>query len=107
MSWTDTIVGSMKVAGASVNPSSISIGVMASTNSCTIKDGLTIPNSMLYFADRLVNMTAVKVTGTCPKDGGNLSDSSTYLPALQAGDKVAIYRIDDAHYIVLARLIQI
>ena len=107
MSWTDTLVSSMKTAGASVNPSSISIGVMASANSCTIKDGLTIPNTMLYFADHLVNQTAVKVAGTCPKDGGSLSDKSTYLSALQAGDKVAVYRVDDAHYIILARLVQI
>ena len=107
MSWTDEMIETMKAAGRAVNPSSITIGVMASANSCTIKDGLTVPNTMLYFNDRLVNRLAVSVAGTCPDGGGALTDKSSYISALKAGDKVALYRVDETHYIVLARLVQI
>ena len=107
MSWTDAIIDSMKTAGASVNPSSITIGVMASSNTCTVKEGLTLPNTMLYFSDLLTTPLATKVAGICPADGGSLTDKSSYTSVLKAGDKVALYRVDETHYIILARLIQL
>ena len=61
----------------------------------------------LKIASHLLTKTCTQVAGTCPADGGALSDRSTYSPALAAGDEVLVYQIDDSTFLIIERMVSV
>lgn len=66
---------------------------------------ITSPN--LRIASHLMTQTCTKVAGQCPADGGALGDTSTYAPALQAGDMVLAYQLDDSTFLIIERMVTV
>ena len=80
MSWTDELIGTMRVQGAVYNAPEIQLAVMSSGK-----------EDLLFF-ERDLNPAAIKVGGRC-QDNAPLIDKTVYLDALKAGDLIALYRL--------------
>ncbi len=105
MSWADDFAGMM----AQPESMGMQLAEMTGANSCKIGN-LQLYTEDLLFDDRLLHPTAMAVAGYCPENA-NLQDKSVYLPALKAGDKVAVIPIKEAEgtiakYLVLARMVK-
>lgn len=93
----------MRDEGAVNNSSGIQLGVMTGPKSCRIGN-LALTEQDLCFLDKSISAVASKVSGHCPADG-ELKDKSAYLPALAAGDTVALYRLSDSKYLVIGKVV--
>lgn len=87
------------------NGAGIQEAEMTGPTTCRIGD-MTLQAEDLYFCENLVHPIATAVAGHCPADG-ELKDKTRYLPALAAGDKVVLYRLNDTKYIVLGKLVSV
>lgn len=109
MSWKEDMISMMREQGERNNPTGIQLATMTSANTAMIGK-LPLMSQDLLFSDRLLQPTATKVAGHCPADG-ELTDKSNYLPALKAGDIVAVYCIEDKSgyqkYLVLERMVSV
>ncbi|MBR1856148.1 MAG: DUF2577 family protein [Oribacterium sp.] len=109
MSWKEDMISMMREQGERNNPTGIQLATMTSANTAMIGN-LPLLSQDLLFSDRLLQPTATKVAGHCPADG-ELTDKSNYLPALKAGDIVAVYCIEDKSgyqkYLVLERMVSV
>ena len=103
MSWKEDMISMMREQGERNNPTGIQLATMTSANTAMIGN-LPLLSQDLLFSDRLLQPTATKVAGHCPADG-ELADKSAYLPALKAGDIVAVYRVNDQKFLVLERVV--
>ena len=109
MSWTDAFIDS-DMGDIS---DGIQVAEMVSANSCRIGD-LILTAEDLLFNEGLTVKLASKVAGNCPEVGA-LQDTSTYINPLQAGDKVAVYKVKGSDpndytstlYLVLGKLVKL
>ena len=109
MGWEADLLDAMRSpAGeeADGKAGGIQLAVMTGPTSCRIGK-LELASDDLLFSDRLISPTAVSVAGQCPAAGGALKDQSKYLPALAAGDQVAVYRVSDSQYLVLGKMVSV
>lgn len=83
----------------------IQVAEMTGPTTCKIGD-MPLQAEDLYFSENLVHPIATAVAGHCPADG-ELKDKTRYLPALVAGDRVAVYRLNDTKYIILGKLVSV
>lgn len=109
MSWKEDMISMMRQQGERNNPKGIQLATMTSANTAMI-GALPLTAQDLLFNDRLLQPTATAVAGHCPADG-ELTDKSTYLTALKAGDIVAVYCVEDKSgyqkYLVLGRMVSV
>nr|DAF45768.1 MAG TPA: Protein of unknown function (DUF2577) [Siphoviridae sp. ctmP938] len=91
MSWTDELIGTMRVQGAVYNAPEIQLAVMSSENSVKLGT-MELRKEDLLFFERDLNPAAIKVAGRC-QDNAPLIDKTVYLDALKAGDLIALYRL--------------
>lgn len=109
MSWTDAFINTDEGDLSD----GIQVAEMVSANSCKIGD-LILTAEDLLFSESLTVKVASRVAGQCPV-GGVLQDQSTYLNPLQAGDKVAVYKVKGSDpndytstlYLVLGKLVRL
>ena len=100
----DIVVPGNEKSGKEKN-GQIQLAEMTSSTSCRIGK-LELTAEDLLFNDRLLSKVAISVAGQCPA-GGALQDQSKYLPALQTGDMVAVYRVSDTQYLVLGKMVSV
>ena len=98
MSWTDTVIQTMRTQGAAHNPPRIQLGKMTGADSAKI-GALELAKDDLLFFERDLKRSAVKVSGQC-RDGA----------PLKAGDMVALYALAGADhtatkYLVLGKVV--
>lgn len=103
MGWTNDMVDLMRQGGSSPG-GVIKLAQMISPTSCKIGN-LTLNAEDLLFAEHLLNKVCIQVKETAPSGGGLCTDQSTYLPALKAGDQVAVIQISDSRFFVLERMV--
>ena len=109
MSWTDAFINT----DTGDLSDGIQVAEMVSPNSCKIGD-LVLTAEDLLFNENLTVKLASKVSGQCHEVGA-LQDTSTYLSPLQAGDKVAVYKVKGSDpndytstlYLVLGKLVRL
>ena len=104
MSWTNDFVDMMRQGDGSSSGGTIKLAEMLGPDSCKIGN-LTLLKEDLLFAEHLLKKVCVQVKETAPANGGLCTDQSTYLPALKAGDKVAVVQISDSKFFVLERMV--
>jgi len=104
MSWTNDFVTMMKGPGDGSTGGTIKLAEMLSPTSCKIGN-LTLQKEDLLFADYLLKKNCIQVKEIAPADGGLCTDQSEYLPALKAGDHVAVVQISDSKFFVLGRMV--
>lgn len=103
MSWTDDMAAMM--GGERQTGRGLQLCQMAGPNVLQVGQMLiTSPN--LRIASHLMTKTCTQVAGTC-HDGSALTDRSTYAPALQAGDVVLAYQLDDSTFLVIERMVTV
>ena len=109
MSWTDAFIDT-NIEDLS---DGIQVAEMVSANSCRIGD-LILTSEDLLFNENLTVKLVSKVAGQCTEVGA-LQDTSTYINPLQAGDKVAVYKVKGSDpndykstlYLVLGKLVKL
>ena len=99
------MVDFIRKQGAALNPGTIQLAEMTGAKSCRIGKELALTAQDLIIPDRLLTSVCTKVAGTCPADGGALTDKSSYNGPLKAGDIVAIYKLNDSKYLILDRVV--
>lgn len=104
MSWENDMVQMMR-GSASQGPS-LKLAVMTGPSSCRIGN-LELTAADLLISDRLLQPACTKVAGTCPGGGGALTDRSSYLTALKAGDVVLVYQLSDDRFAVIERMVKV
>ena len=105
-SWAEDMNRIMREQSAIASGGSgLQLAVMTGATSLKIGSMELLAEDLL-FAEHLIRPPCTQVAGTCPSGGGALSDSSTYLTALTAGDQVLVYRLNDTTYIVLERVVK-
>jgi len=104
MSWTNDLVTMMRGPEAGSTGGTIKLAQMLGPTSCKLGN-LTLQKEDLLFADYLLQKNCIQVKETAPSNGGLCTDQSTYLPALKAGDQVAIVQISDSKFFVLGRMV--
>lgn len=103
MSWTDDMAAMM--GGERQTGRGLQLCQMAGPNVLQVGQmQITSPN--LRIASHLMTKTCTQVAGTC-HDGSALTDRSTYAPALQAGDVVLAYQLDDSTFLVIERMVSV
>ena len=103
MSWANDLAA-MMASNDSIMGRGLQLATMSGPTSLAIGD-LALDGSDLLFAEHLIKPVATKVAGTCPADGGSLGDTSTYIPALQAGDQVLVYQISMSKFLVIEKVV--
>lgn len=109
MSWTDVFMDTVSRDLSS----GVQMAEMVSENSCKVGD-LILTAEDLLFNETLTVRIASQVAGQCP-EGGSFQDTSSYLSALKAGDKVAVYKVCGSDpgdhtstlYLVLGKLVRL
>ena len=105
-SWAEDMNRIMREQGAlAAGGSGLQLAVMTGNTSLKIGNMELLADDLL-FAEHLIRPPCTKVAGTCPDGGGSLSDDSTYLTALTAGDQVLVMRLNDTTYIVIERVVK-
>jgi len=96
----EEILNTMREQGRKDNTAPIQIGIMTSRSSCKI-------GKLVLSGDDLLIAEHLKTGYHCAVDNETPSkkDKNTFVEALKAGDKVAIYRVSDELYIILERLV--
>ena len=102
MAWTNDMVNLMRQGGSERN-GTIKLAQMTGPTTCKIGN-LTLNREDLLFTDFLLAPVCTKVKENAPADGGLCTDQSTYIPALKAGDQVAVVQISDSKFLVLGRM---
>lgn len=105
MSWQTDMVNLMRDQGALNNPKGIQFGVMVSPTACKVGN-LPLTEQDLYYIDGLLQPKASVVAGHCPADG-ELADKSKYIPALAAGDMVALIQMSETRYLILGKVVSL
>lgn len=100
----EDLIGEIRRQSASVSATGIETAVMTGPTSLKI-GGMVVTAAELMFSEHLIRPVATKVDGTV--NGSDFKDKTTYLPALRAGDTVAVQRVSDALYIVLGKLVRV
>lgn len=105
MGWESDLLDAMRDPGEAENGKKgrIQLATMTGPTSCIIGT-LKLASEDLLFSDRLLTQTAVSVAGQCPANGA-FQDKTKYLPALAAGDKVAVCRVNNSQYLVLGKMV--
>ena len=103
MSWKNEFVDLMQQSGSAPR-GSLKVAVMTGPKSCKIGN-LELQAEDLKIAEHLLNTVCVKVKETAPADGGICTDSSTYLPALKAGDQVLVFQLSDDRFVILEKVV--
>ena len=96
----EEILNTMREQGRKDNTAPIQIGIMTSGSSCKI-------GKLVLSGDDLLIAEHLKTGYHCAVDNETPSkkDKNTFVGALKAGDKVAIYLVSDELYIILERLV--
>lgn len=102
MAWTDDLLGMMQ--GSAGTGEGIQFAVMTGPRSCR-KGNMELSEEDLVIASHLLRQSATAVSMTAPAGGGTCTDRSSYLPALEAGDVVAVYQISEEKFLVLERVV--
>jgi len=103
MSWAEDMALMMR--GEPQTGRGLQLCTMAGPNILQVGQmQITSPN--LRIASHLTTKTCTQVAGTC-HDGSALTDRSTYAPALQAGDVVLAYQLDDSTFLVIERMVSV
>ena len=103
MSWAEDMALMMR--GEPQTGRGLQLCTMAGPNILQVGQmRITSPN--LRIASHLMTKTCTQVAGTC-HDGAALTDRSTYTPALQAGDVVLAYQLDDSTFLVIERMVSV
>lgn len=100
MNAYEEILNIMRNEGKKDNTAPIQIGIMTSATSCKIGK-LTLSGSDLLIAEHLKTGYHYAVYDDEPSK----KDKNTFAEPLKSGDKVAVYRVSDALYIILERLV--
>ncbi len=104
MSWTNDFVSMMRGPEAGPSGGGIKLAQMTGPTTCVLGK-LTLQAEDLLFADHLLQKTCIQVRETAPSGGGTCTDGSTYLPALKAGDLVAVVQVSDSKFFVIGRMV--
>lgn len=102
--WAERMTNLMREQGAALNGPAIQLAVMTGADSLSIGN-LVLDKNDLVFSAHLLQPVCSKVAGTCPDGGGALADSSTYIPALAAGDTVAVIQLSDSRFWVIEKVV--
>ncbi len=102
MSWANDLA--MMMAPEHGVGRGLQLATMSGPTSLAVGD-LALEGTDLLFAEHLLKPVATKVSGTCPADGGALGDTSTYIPALQAGDQVLVLQISMSKFLVIEKVV--
>ena len=100
MNGYEELLNIMRGEGKKDNTAPIQIGVMTSGSSCKIGK-MVLSGDDLLIAEHLKTGYHYAVY----KDTPSKKDKNTFVGALKAGDKVAVYRVSDELYIILERLV--
>ena len=103
MAWENEFSDILNNGSSRASPQ-IKLAVMTGPNSCQIGNLMLAAEDLLFNAG-LLSQTCTKVSETAPDGGGKCTDNSTYMPALKAGDTVAVYQISDSRFLVLGRMV--
>lgn len=104
MAVYEDLIGEIRRQSASAQATGIETAVMTGPTSLMIGD-MAVTAAELMFSEHLVRPLATKVDGAV--SGSDFKDKTAYLPALRAGDTVAVQRVSDALYIVLGKLVRV
>lgn len=104
--WAERMTNIMRQQGAALNGPAIQLAVMTGPTSLSIGN-LALDHDDLVFSAHLLQASCTKVAGTCAGSGGALTDTSTYLPALAAGDTVAVLQMSDASFWVIEKVVSV
>jgi len=104
--WAERMTAFVRQQGAVMNGRGIQLAVMTGPTSLSLGN-LTLTAEDLLFSAHLLQPGCTKVAGTCPGSGGALTDSSTYLPALAAGDTVAVIQLSDSRFWVIEKVVTV
>ena len=102
--WAQRMTILMREQGAVMNGGGIQLAVMTGPTALALGK-LVLDADDLVFSAHLLAPVCTKVSGTCPDGGGSLSDSSTYLPVLAAGDTVAVVQLSDSKFWVMEKVV--
>lgn len=104
--WAQRMTILMREQGAALNGNGIQLAVMTGPTSLAIGK-LALDAEDLVFSAHLLTPVCTHVAGTCPDGGGSLSDSSTYLPVLAAGDTVAVVQLSESRFWVIEKVVSV
>lgn len=104
--WAERMTNLIREQGAVLNSRGFQLVVMTGPTSLTIGN-LVLDKDDLVFSAHLLQPSCTKVAGNCPSGGGSLSDRSTYLPALKAGDIVAVIQLSDSRFWVVEKVVTV
>ena len=96
----------MRLQGGKDNPTTIQIGVMQSSNSVKLDD-LLLNSEDLYIADYLVKGYSRETTRVDTDTTATVKEKVTYTDGLKKGDKVALQKLDNNMYLILARVVRV
>ncbi|MCI8742617.1 MAG: DUF2577 family protein [Lachnospiraceae bacterium] len=102
MAWADDMLGMMQ--GSPDAGKGIQLAVMTGPRSCKAGN-MELAEEDLIIASHLLQRSATGVSMTAPAGGGQCTDRSSYLPALEAGDAVVVCQISEEKYLVLERVV--
>lgn len=102
MAWADDMLGMIQESTSTGK--GIQLAVMTGPRSCRVGD-MELAEEDLAIASHLLQRSATEVSMTAPAGGGKCTDRSGYLPALEAGDVVAVFQISEEKYLVLERMV--
>ena len=103
MSWADDMAAMLQEPRQTGR--GLQLATMTGPTSLQLGD-LALTAGDLLFASHLLTKTATQVSGQCPADGGTLGDTSTYAPALAAGDQVLVCQVSDSCFLVIERMVR-
>lgn len=104
MAWTEDMVSMMRQGGSESQGGVIKLAEMIDPTSCRIGN-LTLTKEDLLFDEHLLKPVCTDVIEQAPSGGGLCADQSIYIPALKAGDQVAVVQISDSRFLVLGRMV--
>lgn len=100
----------MRKQGAKDNPVTIQLGIMQSADSVKVDD-LTLYAEDLYIADYLLagykrSLSIPYVSSVSTDAQTTKQDNLTYTDGLKKGDLVAVQKLNNNMYVILARVVQ-
>lgn len=99
MSKYEDIIQMIREQGGVLNQPCIEIAIMTGPKSCKIGD-FTLEEQDLCFSEHLLFQAAIKVSVS-----ESHMDKSAYLTPLKTGDVVAIQKLTETKYLVLAKVV--
>lgn len=101
--WADSMLDVLQPAGGNTGKG-LQLATMTGPASCQV-GSLVLSGGDLLVAEHLKSQICTKVIADAPDPAGPISDKSTYLSALKAGDTVLIYQISDTKFIIIAKVV--